>query len=78
MKRIKVFFLNTIVLVISSLILKTIGVSFGIFISNHIDKEAIGIFQIIMSIYIFTVTIAGSGINLAATKLISEELALRK
>lgn len=76
MKRIKVFLFNTIILVISSLVLKSIGVSFGIFISNRIGKEAVGIFQLVMSIYLFTVTIASSGINFATTKLVAEELAI--
>lgn len=76
LKRVKVFLFNTIILVVSSLILKSIGVSFGIFVSNRIGKEAVGIFQLIMSIYLFTVTVASSGINLASTKLVSEELAV--
>ena len=77
MKRFKVFLLNTIILVSSSFILKSIGVSFGIFISNRIGKEAVGIFQLVMSIYLFTVTVASSGINFATTKLVAEELAIR-
>lgn len=77
MKKFKVFLLNTIILIVSSLILRTIGVSFGVFISNRIGKEAVGIFQLVMSIYLFTVTVASSGINFATTKLVSEELALR-
>lgn len=74
----KVFLLNTIILVTSSLLLKFIGTSFGVVISNLVGKEGVGIFQLIMSIYLFTVTVASSGINLAATKLISEELAVRE
>ena len=77
MKRFKVFLLNTIILVASSFILKSIGVSFGIFISNRIGKEAAGIFQLVMSIYLFTITVASSGINFATTKLVAEELAIR-
>lgn len=77
MKKIKIFFFNTIILITSSLILKSIGVSFGVFISNRVGKEAVGIFQLVMSIYLFTITMASSGINFATTKLVSEELALR-
>ena len=77
MKKIKIFILNTIILVTSSLILKSIGVSFGVIISNQVGKEAVGMFQLVMSLYLFTVTIASSGINFATTKLVSEELALR-
>lgn len=68
---------NTIFLVISSLILKSIGVSFGIFISNRIGSEALGVFQLVMSVYLFMVTLASAGINLACTRIVSERLAVR-
>lgn len=77
MKRIQVFMWNTIFLVISSLILKSIGVSFGIFISNRVGSEALGIFQLVMSVYLFMVTLASAGINLACTRIVSERLAVR-
>ena len=35
-----------------------------------------GIFGLIMSVYLFGITLATSGINLAVTRVISEELAL--
>ena len=77
MKRIQVFMWNTIFLVISSLILKSIGVSFGIFISNRVGSEALGVFQLVMSVYLFMVTLASAGINLACTRIVSERLAVR-
>jgi len=49
---------------------------FGIYISNKIGVEALGVFQLIMSVYMFGITFACSGINVAATKVISEELAI--
>lgn len=58
----------------SSLIIKTIASVFDIFLANKIGAEAIGVYSLIMSIYMFTVTIATSGVNLAATKVISEEI----
>ena len=73
-KRIKVFLVNTIILILSSLVLRAIGMGFGVYISNRIDKETLGIFQLIMSVYMFGVTLATSGINLASTRIVSEEL----
>lgn len=35
-----------------------------------------GVFGLIMSVYLFGITLATSGINLAVTRVISEELAL--
>lgn len=34
----------------------------------------LGIFELIMSIYTFAITLANSGISLAATRIVSEEL----
>lgn len=49
--------------------------SFNVYISNKIGTEAVGVFQLIMSIYMFFITFACSGINLATTNIISEQLA---
>jgi len=51
--------------------------AFGIFISNRVGSEALGIFQLVMSVYLFMVTLASSGINLACTRIVSEKLAIR-
>lgn len=48
---------------------------FNVYISNKIGQEALGIFQLILSVYMFGITFACSGINIAATKIIAEELA---
>lgn len=76
MQRLKVFFFNGILLTITSFIMRSIGVFFNVYISNKIGTEAVGLFQLIMSVYMFAITLATSGINLAATKIVSEELAL--
>lgn len=55
--------------------MRTIGVSFNVYISNKIGSEAVGIYQLIMSIYLFAITFANSGIGLASTRIVSEQLA---
>lgn len=69
------FILNGIILTFTSLILKSIGMSFSIYISNKIGSNATGTFELVMSVYMFFVTFALSGINLACTRIVSEELA---
>lgn len=76
MKKIKVFILNSLVLLASSIILQIIGMFFNVYISNKIGSEAVGVFSLVMSVYLFGITLATSGINIAATRVISEELAL--
>ena len=75
MKKIKVFILNSLVLLTSSIIFQIIGMFFSIYISNKIGSEAVGIFSLVMSVYLFGITLATSGINIASTRVISEELA---
>lgn len=73
MRRIKVFLYNGILLTVSALVMRTIGMFFGVFISNKIGTEAVGIYQLIMSVYMFAITLANSGINLATTRIVSEQ-----
>lgn len=74
LKKTKLFIINSIIIIISSLIIKVITSIFDIFLANQIGAEAIGVYSLIMSIYMLAVTIATSGVNLAATKVISEEI----
>lgn len=72
-RRIKVFLFNGILLTITALVMKAIGMFFGVYISNKIGTEAVGIYQLIMSVYMFAITLANSGINLATTRIVSEQ-----
>lgn len=76
-RRIKVFLLHGILLTITGLVMRTIGMFFNVYISNKIGSEAIGIYQLIMSVYMFAITLANSGIHLATTRIISEQEAFR-
>ena len=76
MKRFKFFIFNTSVLIITSLIFRGIDIYFTAFISQQIGVEYLGIYQLVMTVYLFGITLATSGINLAVTRVISEELAL--
>lgn len=78
MKKVRIFLFNGILLTATSLILKSIGMFFGIYLSNKIGTESVGIYQLIMSIYMFFVTFASSGINLATSRIISEQIAYNK
>ncbi len=75
MKKIKIFILNSLILLASSIILQVIGLFFNVYISNKIGSEAVGVFALVSSVYLFGITLATSGINIAATRVISEELA---
>ena len=73
MRRIKLFFYNGILLTLTGLIIRTAYMFFNVYISNKIGAEAIGVYQLIMSVYLFSITVANSGINLATTRIVAEE-----
>ncbi|WP_288283761.1 oligosaccharide flippase family protein, partial [uncultured Anaerotruncus sp.] len=75
MKKIQRFFLNAMIMTATSLLMNAVGVWFNLYISGKIGAEGMGVFQLIMSVYSFTVTFAASGINLASTRLVAEEAA---
>ena len=53
--------------------MKSIGMFFNLYIANKIGSEAIGVFNLVMSVYMFAVTIATSGLSLACTCIVSEQ-----
>ena len=74
MRKLKLFIINSIILTSSSFLIRTIGMYYNVYISNKIGAEAVGLFQIVMSVYLFAITLASSGINLASTKIVTEEI----
>lgn len=77
MKTLKIFVINTFILLISSIILQVITLFFNIYISNTIGEEVIGVFSLVMSVYAFGITLASAGINIATTRVVAEELACK-
>lgn len=74
MKRVRVFLFNALILTATSLLISSVGVWFSLYLSEAIGAEAMGIFQLIMSVYTFATTLAVSGISLAAMRLVAEEM----
>ena len=60
MKRFKIFILNSLLMVGSSLFLQIIRLIFNVYVSNKIEREALGVFQLIMTAYMFGITLAAS------------------
>lgn len=75
MKGLRRFFGNALLLTVSALIMRSVSVSFGAYVSNTAGAEAMGLFSLIMSVFGFALTLATSGINLAVTRMVSEALA---
>ena len=75
LRKTKIFFINGIILTVTSLVMKSIGMVFSLYVSNKIGSEAIGIFSLVMSVYMFLVVIATSGLSIACTCIVSEQFA---
>lgn len=74
MQNVRRFVANALLLTGVSLLMRTISVSFNAFVSVKIGASGMGLYSLIMSIYIFAVTFATSGVNLASTRLVAEAL----
>ncbi len=75
MKLLKKFALNTCVLVITSVFMRLVSMLFNVWLTKSIGSAGMGLFSLVLSVYSLGITFASSGINLAATRLVSEELA---
>lgn len=75
MKRSKQFFRNAVVLCATSVALRLIGIFFNAYIISKVGAAGMGLFQLIMSVYFLFITLASSGIGMAATRIVAEELA---
>jgi len=69
----RILFINALILIIASFLYNTIGISFRVFLSNHIGTEGMGLFQLIISIYMIATLFVVNGINIAVTRLVAEE-----
>lgn len=69
--------IGTLILTVATTIVRVVGMLFRIYLANTLGAEGIGLYQLILSIYMLMVTLATSGIRVAVSRLISEELVLK-
>ncbi len=71
----RVFFQNAAIMTITSLLLRSIGIFFRIYVSNRVGAEGMGLYQLIVSVYVLVSSFAASGLSTAVTRLCTDELA---
>lgn len=69
-----IFLKNAAVLTVTSLLLRFIGMIFRVWLAAAVGAEGMGLYQQIFSLYMLVSVFASSGVGLAVTRLISEEL----
>lgn len=74
MRNTKLLLINTAVLTAGGFLMRTISVSFNVYLTNRIGASGIGLFQLIMAVYGLLVTFASAGIKLGATRLVTDSL----
>lgn len=76
MRRNKVIFIkNALILTITGLLIRFIGMFFRIWLASAVGAEGIGLYSQVFSFYMLASAFASTGINTAVTRLVSEELA---
>lgn len=71
MNRAKRYIVNALILSACTLLMRTVAVAFNAFCVQKVGNEGMGLFSLVMSVYTFAVTLATSGVNLAATRLVA-------
>ncbi len=78
MKSVKKLFLTTVALTMTSFLMKTVAVWFNVYLTGLVGTVGIGIFQLIMSVYALSKTVAYGGMNLAGTRLCIDDYEKRR
>ena len=70
--RVKTFIYNSILLTLSAILMRAVGVGYNVYISNRVGAEVMGLYSLVTNVWGFALTLATSGINLAATRCVAE------
>ena len=71
-------FINAILLSITMMIMRSIGVVFNVYISNEIGTEGMGLYKLIGTVSMIAITFATSGISSAVTRIVAEEVSKKE
>ncbi len=69
------FIQNAVILTLTSLVLRAAGILFRIWLAKNIGEEGIGLYQLVLSVYLLAAAFASSGICTAVTRLVAERAA---
>ena len=70
--RVKSFIYNSLLLTLSAVLMRAVGVGYNVYISNRVGAEVMGLYSLVTNVWGFALTLATSGINLAATRCVAE------
>ena len=70
----KLFIKNALLLTVTGLILRFIGVFFRVWLSHTIGAEGMGLYQLIISVYVLASAFAAGGLTTAVTRQVADRL----
>ncbi len=77
MRKTKVIFIkNALILTVTGILIRFIGMFFRVWLAGKIGAEGIGLYSQVFSFYVLASAFASTGINTAVTRMVSEELAV--
>ena len=71
----KVLLKGAIIVLSASIVTRILGFFFRVFLADNLGAQGMGIYQLILSLYLLVVTFATSGISFAVSCVISENMA---
>lgn len=74
MAKFKIFLKNTLLLTLTSLIMRTSGVYFNLYLTDRLGTDGMGLFTLTGTVYSFAIILATSAVTLASTRLVSEAM----
>lgn len=74
----KKLFHNTLLLTATSFLMRTVSVSFNVYLTGKIGSDGIGLFQLVTAVYGMAITFSSAGIRLASMRLVADNQTVRK
>ena len=68
------FAFNALLLIAVNLFMRTVGVSFNVYLSNRAGGEVMGLFSLLSGVYTFAMTLGCGGIHLGTTRMVADSL----
>ncbi len=69
---------GALILTIAGMVTKCLGFVFRIYLSGKIGAQGMGLYQLIIPLYMLMGTVTASGISIAVSKMVAEEVAKRQ
>ncbi|MGN0974978.1 MAG: oligosaccharide flippase family protein, partial [Gemmiger sp.] len=73
--QVKLYIKNAALLTVSGFVLRILGMAFRVYVAGRLGSEGMGLYQLILAVYMVFVSLATAGINTASTRLAAQNLA---